>query len=236
MKLKRHKDSMGEEFRERILGEIQKDKLSLSELRTRDRKLGRVLATSGFKVTGSGVESGLGPRPPERRSLRGERGTLHASITRVRCSGEISLTGTCQQPRRDGHHGTRLSGFFTDVYDFTALEPGRPVNKGGAASGWSRGHINEIRSQVRFPGGPPEGTTECCAVGTDRSYPFSSNGDSGAWVTSIIGFLGGLLVGCHTAGGWGYVTPIQDVMEDIESSLGCEVVLPGEIGSRYRYR
>lgn len=95
--------------------------------------------------------------------------------------------------------------------------------------------MNEIRSQVKLPGGPPGGTSEWCYVGEDEVHSFSRQGDSGAWVTNIIGFLGGLLVGSHTAGGWGYVTPIQDVIEDIEGSLGCEVVLPGEIPIRYRY-
>lgn len=35
--------------------------------------------------------------------------------------------------------------------------------------------------------------------------------------------------------GCGCVTPIRDVIEDIESSLGCEVGLAGEFPGRYRY-
>lgn len=32
-----------------------------------------------------------------------------------------------------------------------------------------------------------------------------------------------------------YVTPIRDVIEDIETSVGCEVGLHGEVPGRYRY-
>ena len=100
------------------------------------------------------------------------------------------------------------------------------VVKGGAETGWTRGRVNEIKSGINLLGGPPGGTTEYCVMSGSRSGPFGIKGDSGAWVLRPGGALVGMFIGGNKAGSWSYVTPILDVIKDIEKTLSCSVELP----------
>lgn len=102
---------------------------------------------------------------------------------------------------------------------------GRTVFKGGSKTAWTQGTFNEIKSGVNMPGGPEGGTTEWCIVGSDGRR-FSEEGDSGAWVLAVNADLAGILIGGPTTTHCSYVTPIHEVIKDVEASLGCSVSLP----------
>lgn len=113
---------------------------------------------------------------------------------------------------------------FSDVSGTIRLKMGDAVIKTGADTQSTKGTFNHVESEVNFPGGPPTGTTEWCVIG-DNDKRFSKTGDSGAWVLTEDGQLGGLVIGGTIAGTWSYVTPVEVIFKDIESSLSCTVEL-----------
>lgn len=100
--------------------------------------------------------------------------------------------------------------------------------KWGRSTGYTTGTLNSIKSLVRLPG--TDGlSTEWCFIGRD-GRSFSCRGDSGSFVVSRDGELGGIVIGGSERGPGGfilaYVTPITEVLDDIEEQLGCSVRFP----------
>jgi hypothetical protein len=98
------------------------------------------------------------------------------------------------------------------------------VVKSGSASGVSYGRFSHIKHDCNLPGNKST-TSERVIVGWKR-MPFASKGDSGAFVLNSHGKLAGLLIAGQEDLGTAYVTPIQEVMQDIEEVTGCRVTLP----------
>ena len=100
--------------------------------------------------------------------------------------------------------------------------------KFGRTTGYTTGVFNSIKSHCVLPNNDGE-SKEWCFLGDNRD--FSSKGDSGSFVLSELGELGGVVIGGTTANysDLTYVTPIHEVFQDIEQRLGYTVHLP-EIG------
>ena len=107
------------------------------------------------------------------------------------------------------------------------------VFKVGRTTGFTCGQFSEIDPlvKIKMPSNseneaPPERlSTECCfVVARPTKDEFSEDGDSGAWVMSREGVLVGMLWG---RGGTGscYVTPIAEILRDIETTMGVNVAL-----------
>lgn len=96
----------------------------------------------------------------------------------------------------------------------------------GKSSGAVVGEVSHIDSRVRPPG-LDRITTEFVVCGTNGSK-FTVPGDSGAFVLDTEGALVGLLWGGPRGKGHdgnGYVTPITEVLRDIEHQTGAKVTL-----------
>lgn len=100
--------------------------------------------------------------------------------------------------------------------------------KYGRSTGKTRGVLSPCMSFVRFPdSGYALSSTEMVIMSTGSSS-FSEAGDSGAWVfedgsAELVGMIWG---GLTTREG-SFVTPIKVILDDIASSLGCQVKLLG---------
>ncbi|KAI9765037.1 MAG: hypothetical protein M1840_007862 [Geoglossum simile] len=109
-----------------------------------------------------------------------------------------------------------------------AMDIGDRAVKWGRSTKSTAGTFSSIQSHVNLPDsdGP---STEWCFVGRD-GREFGNRGDSGAFVLSRDGDLGGIIIGGSDDGPGGfvltYVTPIAEVLNDIENQLGCSVDLP----------
>ena len=210
----------GERQRQRQLDIIEQLEARLQEGQTFDRNFGEVFASSGFKVASRGCSLDWGLI-----RLNADRsGTNEVCFPPVApvVLRNLLRTSISQLPPEAQYKGI----MFKEVAGLTRLMIGDKVVKGGADTGWTRGRFNEIKSDVHLEDGPLEGTREFCCVSTHGVAPFSRKGDSGAWVLTQDGALGGLLLAGHNAGNWSYVTPIEHVLKDIEESLSCSVSLP----------
>ncbi len=108
------------------------------------------------------------------------------------------------------------------ISEICQLRLGDEAMKIGRSTGFTVGTFSYIKSVCRIPGLNCE-TSEWCFVG-DGGH-FADRGDSGSFVLRQDGALGGLLFS-GSSEGHAYVTPIQDVIEDIEQRLECTVKLP----------
>jgi hypothetical protein len=97
--------------------------------------------------------------------------------------------------------------------------------KFGRTTGYTTGVFNAIKSHCMLPHSDGE-SVEWCFLG--NKCDFSRKGDSGSFVLSEHGELGGIVIGGSTANytDLTYVTPISEVFQDIEQRLGYAVHLP----------
>ncbi|QKX54214.1 uncharacterized protein TRUGW13939_01299 [Talaromyces rugulosus] len=107
------------------------------------------------------------------------------------------------------------------------LEGGAKVCKMGS-SGVTEEVVNTVPSYMRF--GETEHTIpiaiEWAVIPTMKYKNFSEPGDSGAWVVDRLGnHLVGMVLGRNSCLGVSYVTPIREVIEDIENLTNKTVIL-----------
>ena len=97
--------------------------------------------------------------------------------------------------------------------------------KFGRTTGYTTGVLNAIQSHCILPNSDGE-SVEWCFLG--NKCDFSRKGDSGSFVLSGLGELGGVIIGGTTDNynDLTYVTPIDEVFQDIEQRLGYTVRLP----------
>lgn len=118
-------------------------------------------------------------------------------------------------------------GLVGGVVENTAtLGLGQEVVQFGKASKARHGVFSAIESRVKWPD-LSQITTEWAFLGRGQTA-FAAPGDSGAFVLTLQGTLGGLLIGGPVGEGHdgvGYVTPIAEVWSDIKARTGYEVCL-----------
>ncbi|KAI9781535.1 MAG: hypothetical protein M1839_005950 [Geoglossum umbratile] len=114
------------------------------------------------------------------------------------------------------------------ITDTVIMDSGDEAIKWGRMTGYTMGTFNSIKSNCRLPDSNGL-STEWCFVGKARR-DFADRGDSGSFVTSRSGKLGGMVIGGSEREPGGcclaYVTPIKEVFDDIERQLGCSISLP----------
>lgn len=95
----------------------------------------------------------------------------------------------------------------------------------GMKTGGTAGVFSAIKPRVALPG-QGQVTTEFVVTALD-GRTFAEPGDSGGLVLSEEKAVVGLLLAGPTGGsqGMGYVTPIEDVFQDIERRTGCKIEL-----------
>ncbi|KAI9676543.1 MAG: hypothetical protein M1817_000702 [Caeruleum heppii] len=164
-------------------------------------RYGRVFATSGLRVNSRGASVDWGLVLPD--SSRVGKNEIPAEASR------FEVTAGDQVP----------------LIDPMDLQLGGRVTKGGKTTGWRTGVINDLRSQCHLNGGPDEGTSEYCVKGVDAK--FSEAGDSGAWVLEpLLGVVTGMVIGGNKGGDWTYISPMKEIVADIERTLSGRVRLP----------
>jgi hypothetical protein len=104
------------------------------------------------------------------------------------------------------------------------LSIGDYVIKTGYSSGTTYGIVSHIKHDCALSGNSSL-TSEYVVVGLVGS-PFASKGDSGAFVLNGHGKLAGLLIAGQDLLGTTYVTPITEVIRDIQEVTGHKVTLP----------
>ena len=97
--------------------------------------------------------------------------------------------------------------------------------KFGRTTGYTTGVFNTIRSHCMLPNTDGE-SEEWCFLG--KNCDFAGKGDSGSFVLSGRGKLGGVVIGgsMDNYNYLAYVTPISEVFQDIQQRLGYTVHLP----------
>jgi hypothetical protein len=98
------------------------------------------------------------------------------------------------------------------------------VTKSGYETGTTYGRVSHIKHDCNLPGNSSL-TSEYVVVG-HKGRLFASKGDSGAFVLNGHGKLAGLLIAGQEELGTAYVTPIMEVIQDIQEVTGHEVTLP----------
>ncbi|KAI9762376.1 MAG: hypothetical protein M1840_001269 [Geoglossum simile] len=98
------------------------------------------------------------------------------------------------------------------------------VVKAGSTSRTTYGRVSHIKHDCNIPGNGSI-TSEYVVVG-QKGRPFAFQGDSGAFVVNGNGKLAGILIAGQDQLGTAYVTPITEVMRDIQEVTGHEVTLP----------
>ncbi|KAI9835814.1 MAG: hypothetical protein M1837_003586 [Sclerophora amabilis] len=167
-----------------------------------ERLAGLVYCSSGFRVAKTG-----------------------ASLDWALVAVDKAKQWTNQYPKPEGEAFFPAFGQRHSI-ECTTMTIGDVGFKSGRSTKITSGEFNAIKSNVRLPPSPLA-TREWCFVGHDAN-PFSTKGDSGAWVLSLNGNLGGMLLGGHAEDESKptYVTPIEAIFEDIKEQTGCEVELP----------
>ncbi|KAH0558345.1 hypothetical protein GP486_004993 [Trichoglossum hirsutum] len=110
------------------------------------------------------------------------------------------------------------------VTEIAPLSIDEDVMKTGSKTSTTYGRISHIKHDCNI-GGNGSTTSEYVVVGREGTL-FAAKGDSGAFVLDRRGRLAGLLIAGEEALGTVYVTPIEEVMRDIEEVTGCSVTLP----------
>lgn len=106
----------------------------------------------------------------------------------------------------------------------TNLTNTNQLYKCGRATGYTAGNFGALK-EVRFANTISQGqvveqrTRENVVVGCGE--PFSQPGDSGALVFTRTGIVKGMIVGGHMFENISYMTPIDDLIEDIKSTTGA---------------
>jgi hypothetical protein len=98
------------------------------------------------------------------------------------------------------------------------------VVKAGYLSGTTYGRHSHIKHDCNLPGNSSL-TSEFVVVG-HKGRPFALKGDSGAFVLNSYGKLVGLLIAGQEELNTAYVTPMTEVMRDIQQVTGHQVTLP----------
>lgn len=121
-----------------------------------------------------------------------------------------------------------VEGFFVPATDTVVeckdIPLGGQAFKLGRKTDLTKGVFSMIQAHCMLSGNPGE-TTENVFTSSDISTPISLRGDSGSWVLTPEGQLGGLLIAGQEGKSYSYVTPISLVLADIEARLGCKVSL-----------
>ncbi|KAI9784443.1 MAG: hypothetical protein M1839_002099 [Geoglossum umbratile] len=98
------------------------------------------------------------------------------------------------------------------------------VVKAGYATNTTYGTVSHIQHDCNIPGNSST-TSEYVVVG-HKGKAFALGGDSGAFVLNSYGKLVGLLIAGHETLDAVLVTPITEVMQDIQQVTGHQVTLP----------
>ena len=93
------------------------------------------------------------------------------------------------------------------------------VYKFGKSTKFTRGVYNQIDSDVNLPGNSGSSTERCIV----SARPFSTPGDSGAWVLDEGYKLGGMVIGGNGNTNCTYFTAIDEIIEDIAKQTGLKV-------------
>jgi len=83
--------------------------------------------------------------------------------------------------------------------------------------------LSAIKSSIQWP--ERKGVTTECVVTAQDGLAFALLGDSGSFVLNQTGALVGLLIAGVDGRGTGYVTPIQEIWEDVRTRTGHEIEL-----------
>ncbi|KAI9769452.1 MAG: hypothetical protein M1839_003666 [Geoglossum umbratile] len=100
------------------------------------------------------------------------------------------------------------------VVGVAQLSMGDYVVKAGYSSGTTYGELSHIKHDCNLPGNSLP-TSEYMVVG-DKGRPFALKGDSGAFVLNKYGQLAGLLIAGQEELGTAFVTPMMEVLRDIQ--------------------
>lgn len=101
------------------------------------------------------------------------------------------------------------------------IRPGSWVAKTGRTTGVASGAVNIMRRFIHR-----EQHGDCCTEEVEvlgLAKEFADGGDSGSMVMNASGEVVGLLIGkesCSTDWAVGFVTPIQDIQQDVKQQTG----------------
>lgn len=111
------------------------------------------------------------------------------------------------------------------------LRPGSAIYKAKYPD-LTKGHVSYTKSYVRYKGEGNGETTlaaEWAVIPTRTHKRFSEPKDCGAWVVDRVDdTVVGVIYAMNTATGVAYITPIQEIFDDIERDTGFTVRLPKE--------
>lgn len=179
--------------------EVKNLKYSMKELETWDVKTGRVVASSGYRLsdTGCSLDWALIDIDTERAgtNLVPSYPPYWPSETELEVIGEVDTKGDVVKFRRNG-----------------AAKPGS---------------FSHLQSRIRLDHG--EESKEMVFVSGPGEDPFARRGDSGAFILGLkdpAPSLVGMVIGGHIDKGWAYITPIRTLIKDIEKRTGRNVRLP----------
>jgi len=137
----------------------------------------------------------------------------------------MPLKNIPNKPNKEKEHSIRLSRAYESRPQLIARVGWRTV---------SYGILDNSKENPVATQDLPSATSEWAAYGTDLNtwpcgHPISMPGDSGSWIINSEGDLIAMLWGGETAVDVCYVTPIEEVIKDIEEQTDCIVVLPGGV-------
>ncbi|KAH0551620.1 hypothetical protein GP486_007161 [Trichoglossum hirsutum] len=184
---------------------LQRQRSNLQSTRDFDTHFGTVVATSGY-------------RKSEKSACSLDWALVDVQYTRRGRNEVPKLPFNPYEYSRlsEGDRVARIAPLGIDDY----------VVKAGSKTNTTYGRISHIKHDCNLPGNESATTTsEYVVVGLEGAA-FGSKGDSGAFVLNSYGRLAGLLIAGQEALGTVYVTPIEEVMRDMEKVTGCLVTLP----------
>lgn len=113
-----------------------------------------------------------------------------------------------------------------EVRTMGVMQKGSWVTKRGRTSDVTSGYVNRMARQVRWEQHGGMMSEELEVIGLTQN--FAEGGDSGSMVMNAAGELVGLLFArdsCASEWDMGFVTPIQDIQQDVRDLTGGELVL-----------
>ncbi|GAD94396.1 predicted protein [Paecilomyces variotii No. 5] len=113
-----------------------------------------------------------------------------------------------------------------EIEEYGVCAKGTEVFKRGRTTGLTQGTLSHIDCAVNINGR----VMSAWQVIGSFNNPFSDKGDSGSWVINAEGKWVGLLFACPfpSCTGDGYVMPVSELVKDIETLVGGEVVSPAK--------